>query len=43
MAHLHLFTFLIFFVNNIKYNLTDFETEYYEIHLMNSKENEASF
>lgn len=30
--------FYHFFVKNIQYNLTDFETEYYEIHLMNSKE-----
>lgn len=35
--------FYHFFVKNIQYNLTDFETEYYEIHLMNSKENGASF
>lgn len=40
----YLFTFfIIFFVKNIQYNLTDFETEYNEIHLMNSKENGASF
>lgn len=40
----YLFTFfIIFFVKNIQYNLTDFETEYYDIHLMNSKENGASF
>lgn len=40
----YLFTFLsFFFVKNIQYNLTDFETEYYDIHLMNSKENGASF
>lgn len=35
--------FYHFFVKNIQYNLTDFETEYYDIHLMNSKENGASF
>lgn len=35
--------FYHFFVKNIQYTLTDFETEYYEIHLMNSKENGASF
>lgn len=40
----YLFTFFYhFLVKNIQYNLTDFETEYYEIHLMNSKENGASF
>lgn len=40
----YLFTFLsFFFVKNIQYKLTDFETEYYDIHLMNSKENGASF
>lgn len=43
IALLYLFTFLISFVNNIRYNLADFKTEYYNIHLMNSKENEASF
>lgn len=43
IALLYLFTSFISFVNNIRYNLTDFKTEYYKIHLMNSKENEASF
>lgn len=40
---IYLLFYHFFFVKNIQYNLTDFETEYYDIHLMNSKENGASF